>query len=120
MRVRASCRTWQVGDAARALLGYDFRMSPRDPRLQAAALRLAAERVERGEALAPELADALANDLASHPEDLAAIEAHEGPLPQWMTEELDRRDREDAGTEDDGDMVMARLLTEHRPRRQSA
>jgi hypothetical protein len=120
MRGRASCRTWQVGDAARALVGYDFRMSPRDPRLQAAALRLAAERVERGEALAPELADALANDMARHPEDLAAIEAHEGPLPQWMAEELDRRDREDAGTEDDGDVVMARLLAKHSPRRQSA
>jgi hypothetical protein len=109
-----------MGNAARALVGYDFRMSPRDPRLQAAALRLAAERVERGEALAPELADALANDMASHPEDLAAIEAHEGPLPQWMAEELDRRDREDAGTEDDGDVVMARLLAKHSPRRQSA
>jgi hypothetical protein len=117
---RASCRTWQVGDAARALVGYDFRMTPRDPRLQAAALRLAAERVERGEALAPELADALANDMARHPEDLAAIEAHEGPLPQWMAEELDLRDREDAGTEDDGDVVMARLLAKHSPRRQSA
>ena len=54
------------------------------------------------------------------PEDLAAIEAHEGPLPQWMAEELDRRDREDAGTEDDGDVVMARLLAKHSPRRQSA
>jgi hypothetical protein len=107
------------GDAARALVGYDFRMS-RDPRLQAAALRLAAERVERGEALAPELADALANDMARHPEELAAIEAHEGTLPQWMAEELDRRDREDAGTEDDGDVVMARLLAKHSPRRQSA
>jgi hypothetical protein len=63
-------------------------MSPRDPRLQAAALRLAAERVERGEALAPELADALANDMASHPEELAAIEAHAGALPQWMADEL--------------------------------
>jgi hypothetical protein len=117
---RPSCRTRQVGDAARALAGYGFRMSPRDPRLQAAALRLAAERVERGEILAPELADALANDMARHPEDLAAIEAHEGPLPQWMAEELDRRDREDAGTEDDGDVVMARLLAKHSRRRQSA
>jgi hypothetical protein len=116
---RLADRGWW-GDAGRALAGYDFRMSPRDPRLQAAALRLAAERVERGEALAPELADALANDMASHPEDLAAIEAHEGPLPQWMAEELDRRDREDAGTEDDGDAVMARLLVKHSPRRQSA
>jgi hypothetical protein len=120
VRGRASCRTWQVRDAERALLGYDFRMSPRDPRLQAAALRSAAERVERGEVLAPDLADALANDMARHPEDLAAFEAHEGPLPQWMAEELDLRDREDAGTEDDGDVVMARLLAKHSPRRQSA
>jgi len=112
--------SWQVGDAAHALVGYGFRMSPRDPRLQAAALRLAAERVERGEALAPELADALANDMARHPEDRAAIEANEGPLPRWMTEELDRRDREDAATEEDGDVVMARLLAKHSPRRQSA
>jgi hypothetical protein len=41
------------------------------------------------------------------PEDLAAREAHGGPLPQWMAEELDRRDREDAGTEDDVDVVKA-------------
>ena len=95
-------------------------MSPRDRRLQAAALRLAAAHVERGEELAPELADALANDRANHPEELAAIEAREGPLPQWMAEELDHRDREDAGTEDDDDVVMARLLAKHSPRRQSA
>jgi hypothetical protein len=101
------------------LVGYDSGMS-RDPRLQAAALRLAAERVERGEALAPELADALANDMAKHPEELAAIEAHQGSVPQWMADELDRRDREDAGTEEDGDVVMARLLAKHSPRRQSA
>jgi len=94
--------------------------SSRDPRRQAAALRLAAERVERGEALAPDLADALANDVARHPEELAAVEAHEGPIPRWMAEELDRRDREDAGTEDDGEAVMARLLAKHSQRRQSA
>jgi hypothetical protein len=94
--------------------------SSRDPRRQAAALRLAAERLERGEALAPELADALANDMAKHPEELAAVEAHEGPIPEWMAEELDRRDREDAGTEEDGEAVMARLLAKHSKRRQSA
>jgi hypothetical protein len=97
-----------------------FDVSPRDPRLHAGALRLAAERVERGEALAPELADALASDMAKHPEELAAIEAHEGSLPQWMADELDRRDRDDAGTEEDGDVVMARLLAKHSPRRQPA
>lgn len=102
------------------LVGYIAGMSPRDPRLQAAALRLAAERLERGEALAPELADALASDMAKHPEELAAIEAHQGALPQWMADELDRRDREEAGTEEDGDVVMARLLARHSPRRQSA
>ena len=95
-------------------------MSPHDPRLQAAALRLAAERLERGEALAPELADALANDLAQHPDELAAIEAHEGPLPQWMADELDRRDREDSGTQEEGEIVMARLLAKHGLRRRSA
>ena len=95
-------------------------MPSREPRLQAAALRLAAERVERGEPLAPELADALANDIAQHPEELAVIDAYEGSLPQWMAEELDRRDQGDAGTDEDGNMVMARLLVKHSPRRQSA
>ena len=99
-------------------------MPPRDPRLQAAAaLRLAAERLERGGDLAPELADALAKDTAKHPdelEELAAVEAHEGSLPTWMADELDRREREDAGTEEDGERVMARLLAKHSPRRQSA
>ncbi|MGA3125038.1 MAG: hypothetical protein ABSF69_30225 [Polyangiaceae bacterium] len=95
-------------------------MSVHDPRLQAAALRLAAERLERGEALAPELADALANDMAKHPEELEAINAHEGTVPQWMADELDRRDREDAGTEQDGEAVMARLIAKHSPRRRSA
>ena len=95
-------------------------MSPRDPRLQAAALRLAAERIERGEPLAQELAEALANDMARHPEEVAAIEAHEGPLPQWMTDELDLRERQDSDTEEDADVVMARLLAKHSARRQSA
>ena len=98
-------------------------MAPRDPRLQAAALRLAAERLGRGGDLAPELADALANDMAKHPdelEELAAVQAHEGPLPQWMAEELDRREREDASSEEDGDVVMDRLLAKHGQGRQSA
>jgi hypothetical protein len=76
--------------------------------------------VERGEPLGADLADALATDLANHPEELAAIEAHEGPIPRWMAEELDRRDREDAGTEQDGEAVMARLLAKHSQRRRSA
>ena len=95
-------------------------MSPRDPRLQAAALRLAAERVERGEVLGPELADALANDMAKHPDEVAAIDAHEGELPQWMAEELDRRDQEDGDSAEDGELVMARLLAKHSQRRRSA
>jgi hypothetical protein len=95
-------------------------MSPRDSHLQAAALRLAAERLDRGEVLAPELADALANDMARHPEELAAIEAHEGLLPGWMVDELDRRDREEAGAEEDGEVVMARLLAKHATHRRSA
>ena len=90
--------------------------------LQAAALRLAADRVERGGALAPELDDALAKDMAKHPEDLAelaAVEEHEGPLPQWMADELDRRERDDAGSEEAGDVVMDRLLAKHGQRRQA-
>jgi hypothetical protein len=95
-------------------------MSPTDARLQAAALRLAAERVERGEPLAPDLALALAEDLRRHPEEREAVEAHDGDLPQWMAEELDRRDHEDAGTEEDSEIVMARLLSKQRGRRRSA
>ena len=95
-------------------------MSPRDVRLQAAALRLAAERLERGEPLTPALAHALAEDIGQHPEELEAVQAHEGPLPDWMAEELDRRDREDAGSEEDGEIVMARLLARHSRRRRSA
>jgi hypothetical protein len=37
-----------------------------------------------------------------------------------MADELDRRDREDAGTEEDGEKVMARLLAKHSSRRRSA
>jgi hypothetical protein len=95
-------------------------MASRNTRLQAAALRLAAERLERGEPLACELADAIAIDIANHPEEMTAVEAHEGHLPQWMADELDRRDREDAGTEQDGDVVMARLLAKHGRRHRSA
>lgn len=95
-------------------------MSPRDTRLQAAALRLAAERLERGEPLAPALANALEDDMSQHPEEREAVEAHEGPLPEWMADELDRRDQEDAGTEEDGEVVMARLLAKHSRRRRSA
>jgi hypothetical protein len=95
-------------------------MSPRDARLQAAALRLAAERLERGEPLAPALADALADDMSRHAEELKAVEAHEGPQPKWMAEELDRRDSDDVGTEEDGEAVVARLLARHSRRRRSA
>ena len=41
------------------------------------------------------------------------------PLPQWMADELDLREREDADTEEDADVVMARLLAKHSARRQS-
>jgi hypothetical protein len=95
-------------------------MAARDSRLQAAALRLAAERLERGEPLSPALADALADEMARHPEELEAVQAHEGELPKWMADELDRRDRDDAGTEEDGELVMARLLAKHSRRRRSA
>lgn len=92
-------------------------MSSRDSRLQAAALRLAAERLERGEPLGPALAEALAEDMHAHRDEVDALEAHEGSLPQWMADELDRREREDAGTEQDGETVMARLLAKHSRRR---
>ena len=104
-------------------MSYDCIMAPRDPRLQAAALRIAAERLERGGDLGPELAEALAKDLARHPdevEELAAVQAQEGPLPQWMADALDQRERDDAGTEEDGDVVMDRLLGKHGQRRESA
>ena len=65
-------------------------------------------------------ADVSASDMARHPEEVAAIEAHEGELPQWMADELDRRERDDAGTEEDGEAVMARLLAKHSPVRRSA
>jgi hypothetical protein len=94
-------------------------MSTREAHRQAAALRLAAERVERGEALSAELTDALVKEMAHHADELAAVEAHEGALPQWMADELDRRDREDAASED-GEAVMSRLLAKHSRRRRSA
>jgi hypothetical protein len=94
-------------------------MAIRDAHRQAAALRIVAERVERGEVISAELADALANDLAHHPDELAAVEAHEGSLPQWMADELDRRDRDGTDSED-GDVVMGRLLAKHSQRRRSA
>jgi hypothetical protein len=37
-----------------------------------------------------------------------------------MANELDRRDREDTGTEQNGVLVMARLLDKHSPGRRSA
>ncbi len=95
-------------------------MPHRNARLQAAALRLAAERLERGEALAPALADALDDEMTRQAEELTAVEAHEGPIPEWMAEELDRRDREEAGTEEDGELVMARLLSKYSRRLRSA
>jgi len=94
-------------------------MSRSDARAQAAALRLAAKRLERGGSITPELAEALAKDLAQHPDELdelAAVEAHEGTLPQWMVDELDRRERDEQGTEQDGDEVMDRLMARHQRR----
>jgi hypothetical protein len=91
-------------------------MSLGSSRAQAVALRLVADPLDRGGALAPELADALANALANHPdeiEELAAADEHVGALPPWMATELERREREDAATEEDGDVVMGRLLAKH-------
>lgn len=88
--------------------------------MQAAALRLAAERVERGEPLSPSLADALDEEMEAQGDELLAVEAHEGALPEWMAAELDRREDEDTGTEQDGELVMARLLAKHAARARSA
>jgi hypothetical protein len=62
----------------------------------------------------------LAEDMNEHPAEREAVEAHEGPIPSWMAEELDRRDAEDAGTEEEGEAVMARLLAKHVRSRRSA
>jgi hypothetical protein len=94
----------------------------RDPRLEAAALRLAAERLEQGGKITSELAGALAEDIASHPkelEELAGFAGQEGPVPDWMSEELDRREESDSGGED-GFVFMDRLMAKLRARRQSA
>jgi hypothetical protein len=97
-------------------------MSPRDPRVQAAALRLAAERVEHGGEITGELAEALVKDIAAHPEELEELEgfaAQDEPLPEWMKDELDWRLENDHGGED-GFVVMERLIAKLRARRQSA
>ncbi len=81
-------------------------------RLQAVALRLAAERLERGEALAPDLADALARDVRRHPGEMAELEAFaavEGEgVPSWHLQTLSDRDTETGG--DSWDAVEARIL----------
>ena len=81
-------------------------------RLQAAALRLAADRVDRGEALAPELADALARDVGSHPaemEELEALAAVEGgQVPAWHLDVLSERADETGG--DSWQVVEERIL----------
>ncbi|WP_394822708.1 hypothetical protein [Pendulispora albinea] len=91
-------------------------MTERDAKLQAVALRLAADRAERGEQLSQELTAALAGELERHPEDveqLAAFEALEQGTPAWHIEELDRRDREDSGG-DPWPVVKARILVRAR------
>jgi hypothetical protein len=81
-------------------------------RLQAVALRLAAERLERGEALAPDLANALARDVRRHPSELAELEALaavEGDaIPAWHLQTLSEREEETGG--DSWDAVEARIL----------
>jgi hypothetical protein len=66
------------------------------------------------------LANALAEDMSLHPEEAQAVEAHEGPVPKWMADELDRRERDDVGTEEDVEAVMACLPAAHRWQRRSA
>jgi hypothetical protein len=76
------------------------------------ALRLAAERIERGEALAPELADALARDVGRHPGDLAELEAFAAVdgdrISDWHLQVLSEREDETGG--DSWDAVEARIL----------
>jgi hypothetical protein len=87
-------------------------MAARSARLQAVALRLAAERVERGEALTSELANALARDVHRHPWELAELEAlaavEDDGVPDWHLEVLSDRDDEAGG--DSWDAVEARIL----------
>ena len=60
-------------------------------RLQAAALRLIADRVERGErALSPAIEEAIARELEGHPDEAREIEALE-ELPAWQRALLDER-----------------------------
>ncbi len=97
-------------------------MVRRTPQVQAAALRLAAERIERGGSLEPALAEALEDDLNHHPEELeelAGFEASEGPVPEWMRDELDRREASDSGGEL-ASVVMARVLAQLKGQRRSA
>ena len=85
-------------------------------------MRLAADRVERGGPLSRELADALADDIASHPEEVEELQgfaAGEGALPEGMVEELDSRVQSDQGGED-GQVFMDRLLSTLRGRRRTA
>jgi hypothetical protein len=81
-------------------------------RLQAAALRLAADRVDRGEPLAPELADALARDVGSHPGEMDELEAlavvEDNRVPAWHLDVLSERADETGG--DSWEVVEARIL----------
>ena len=90
----------------------------------AAALRLAAARVEAGEPLSPELTQALARELELHPEDAAEVAAFAvngaSAAPGWHIEELLRRERDDLAPGEDADVVMSRLLQQLRRRRRSA
>jgi hypothetical protein len=91
-------------------------MQRRNAKLQAAALRLAAERVESGKGISAELEEALAVELELHPEDadqLAAID--EGPLPEWLREEIKQSDREESESED-AHVFFERIAAERRRR----
>jgi hypothetical protein len=89
-----------------------MRMAAPSARLQAVALRLAAERLERGEALAPDLADALARDVRRHPSELSELEAFAAVdgdrVPDWHLQALSEREDETGG--DSWEAVEARIL----------
>jgi broad specificity phosphatase PhoE len=91
---------------------------------QAAALRLAAARVEAGEPISEELENALLLELERHPLDAAEVEAFaateaDAP-PAWHLEEVERRAKSDATPGEPADVVQARVARGLQRRRRIA
>src|SRR5437868_6413559 len=84
-------------------LGYIYRAMSKHEEL-ARALHQLAERIELGEQkVEPELREAIAISIERHPE---TAEELSDDLRDWHVAELERREQEDAGTEEDVDLVM--------------